>query len=218
MVGQRAAIPFNSSSSDLSPLLVLRPPITSATLGVGHALIASVSVVPECLPLSVEYAAAPEDFESMLVAVGQDEEPLAQVRRANVGRGEQTPLRIEPVVGKVAKDLGEPKANVPRDVLEEGERRVALEEDAEHVGPEMPFVLLAASLARDGKWLAQLRVPGEDEVNLISPPGTVNLLDVSAPNRSAIQRALFLASQENGRREELPLDVHHSPASGNREA
>lgn len=54
--------------------------------GVGHILAAPVSVVPECLPLSVEYAAAPEEASSFVVAVGEHEEPLATVRRSNVGR------------------------------------------------------------------------------------------------------------------------------------
>jgi len=59
----------------------------------------------------------------MPVAVGQHEESLAQLRGADLGRGEQTPLRIEPERGKVAKDVGEPKLNVPRHVLEEDEGR-----------------------------------------------------------------------------------------------
>lgn len=119
------------------------------------------------------------------------------------------------MLGKVAKDLGEPKANVPRDVLEEGERGVALDEDAQDVGPQVPFILLASALAGDAEGLA--RVAGEDEVDLSSPRSTVDLREVPAPHRSSIQRALFLTSQENGRGEEVPLDEQCSPASGYRE-
>jgi hypothetical protein len=138
------------------------------------------------------------------------------MRGANVGRGEQTPLRIEPEVGKVAKDLGEPKAKVAGDVLKEDEAGLALLNDPSHVGPEVPFVLLAEPFAGDGEWLA--RVSGADEVNLVPPPATVKLLKVSAPNRTAVKRALFLASQENGRSEHVPLNEAHSPASGDCEA
>lgn len=38
------------------------------------------------------------------MSVGQDEDPLPLVGSANGGRGEQTPLRIEPEAGKVSKD------------------------------------------------------------------------------------------------------------------
>jgi len=45
---------------------------------------------------------------SIVVVVGQsgnEPEPLASMRGANVGRCEQTPLRIEPEVGKVGEDV-----------------------------------------------------------------------------------------------------------------
>jgi hypothetical protein len=59
------------------------PRLLSLAVGVGQFRAASVSVVPLCRPLSVEYAALPEDFESIAVDVGQDEEPRPTVRRAD---------------------------------------------------------------------------------------------------------------------------------------
>jgi hypothetical protein len=59
----------------------------SRAAGVGHVAnrAASVSVVPECRPLSVEYAAAALDAASPLVGVGHPDgtevEPLSDVRR-----------------------------------------------------------------------------------------------------------------------------------------
>jgi len=53
-VGHIAANPFSSSSFERAPLRAFRPPVVSATLGVGQARCASVKVVPECRPLSVE--------------------------------------------------------------------------------------------------------------------------------------------------------------------
>jgi len=53
---------------------------------------------------------------------GEDEDSLASVRRSDIGRSEHTPFRIEPERGKVGKNVGEPKRNVPCDVLEESQR------------------------------------------------------------------------------------------------
>ena len=61
----------------------------SRAAGVGHVanLAASVNVVPECRPLSVEYPAAPLERESSRVGVGQpdgtEEEALPDVRSAD---------------------------------------------------------------------------------------------------------------------------------------
>lgn len=108
--------------------------------GVGHWRTASVNVVPACLPLSVEYPAAPEELESCLVAVGQHEEPLASVRRSNVRRPNKTPLRIEPERGKVFEHGVESETKVACDVLKENERRFALRDDADDVRPEVALV------------------------------------------------------------------------------
>lgn len=76
-----------------------------------------------------------EEAASVVAAVGQSEEALALVRCADVGRGEQVPFRIEPEVGKIAKNLGEPKRNVASDVLDEEEGSLGFSEDPQDVRP-----------------------------------------------------------------------------------
>lgn len=186
-------------------------PVDTDASGVAHILAASVSVVPECLPLSVEYAAAPEDAASFAVAVGQHEESLAQVRRANIGRGEQTPLRIEPERGNVAKHIGEPKAKVAWDVLEEDDGSSALFDDSSHLGPEVSLVRFSESLAGDGEWLA--RVASNDAIHDATPRSAVEGSEIVG-DRSAIQLRRFHPGHEDGRGKGVPLDVAHGAAVG----
>ena len=140
------------------------------------------------------------------------------MRSSDLGRGEQSPFRIEPERGKVAKDFGEPKRHDPWDVLKEDEGGFALADDSGDVRPQPPFVVGAALLAGAGEGLTKSREAGADEVNLVPPPASVELLDVAAPNRSRIQALVFHPRQENSRREAVPLEKHHSPASWHREA
>jgi len=63
------------------------------------------------------------------------------MRGSNVGRGEHAPLRIKPELGKVAKDVGEPKRKVSSDVLEEGERGSGLGKNAPNLGPEVARIV-----------------------------------------------------------------------------
>lgn len=168
-----------------------------------HPRAASVSVVPECLPLSVEYAAAPEEALSFAVAEGQDEEPLAPMRRADVRRSDKIPLRIEPERGKVGQHSIEPKAKVPGDVLEEDERSSALRDDARDLGPEVPLVSLALSLPGDAEWLAG--VSRNDEIHAAAPALAVEGSEI-VPDRSRIQPRFLHPGHENGRGEGFPLD------------
>lgn len=181
-----------------------RPPF--GTNGVGHMRAESVSVVPACLPLSVEYPAAPEEFESELVAVGQHEEPLASVRRANVRRPDQTPLRIEPERGKVGEDDVKSQPKVSCDVLEENERRVALRDDACDVGPEVSLVVDSELLAGDGEGLAG--VARSDEIHATAPAFAVEGREI-VPHRREIQGRFLHPIHEDGRCEAVPLDVAH---------
>lgn len=178
--------------------------------GVGHARIASVSVVPECRPLSVEYAAAPEDALSFAVAVGQHEESLPSVRRPDFGCGEHTPFRIEPELGKVAKDLGEPKRKMPADVFEEDEHGSALVNDSSDLGPEVSLVGFGALLAGDGEWLT--RVARSDKIHSATPWSAAEGSEIVG-DRSTIQGRVFHPCHEDGRREGVALDVTNGPRS-----
>jgi hypothetical protein len=189
----------------------LAPSFQSRVVGVANIRTASVSVVPECRPLSVEYAAAPEDALSFAVAVGHAEQSLAAMRGANVVRSEQTPLSIEPELGKVAKYLAEPKAKVARDVLEEGERGSALVEDASDFGPQVALVALPEPLAGDAEWLA--RVARSDEIHAATPRSAVEGSEI-VPDRSLIHGLVAHPGHEDGRGEGVPLDVAHGAAVG----
>lgn len=177
-------------------------------MGVGQALIASVNVVPECLPLSVEYPAAPEAFESPAVAVGQHEQPLSPVRGSHLICSETAPLRIEPHFGQVSKDLSEPQANVPWDILEDDELRLALLDDSFDIRPEVPLVLCSLPFPSDRERLT--RISGSDEIHLSTPLSASEGLEI-VPDRSWIQPLLFHPRHEDGRRKGFPLDVANGP-------
>lgn len=184
--------------------------VRSCAVAVGQSLTASVRLVPACItPVVVE--CRPDEAASVVAAVGQHEEPLAQVRRPDLGRAEQTPLRIEPERGKVAKHVGEPKVNVPWDVLEEGERSAALVEDASHFGPQVALIGVAESLTGDAEWLA--RVARSDEIHDATPRSAVEGSEIVG-DRSAIQLRRFHPGHEDGRGEGLALDVAHGAAVG----
>jgi hypothetical protein len=145
----------------------------------------------------------------VLVAVGQHEEPLASVRRSHVGRSKTRPFRIEPALGKLGKDVGEPKRNVSRDVLEEHERGFALVDDSSHVRPEMPLVGVAATLAGDAERLTG--IPCSDEIHDSAPRLAVEGREI-VPDRSAIQGRVFHPRHEHGRGEGFPLDEANGAA------
>jgi hypothetical protein len=179
----------------------------SEARGVLHTRAASVSVVPLCRPLSVEYAAAPEEFASIDVAVGQDPQPLSTVRSPNLGRAEHAPFRMEPQRGKVGKDVGEPKRNVSCDVLEEPKPSARFVEDSAHVRPKVPRVIGSGSTARDAERLAW--VTASDEIHCATPSAAVEGRQI-VPDRSLIQARVRHPLHEHGRREGFPLDVANS--------
>lgn len=103
--------------------------------------------------------------------MGQEEEPLAPVRRTDVGRAEQIPLDIAPELGKVVQDVGEPKRKVSRDVLAEEEPRSAVAEDAQDLGPQVALVIRSAARSGDAERLAW--VSANDEIHCATPGSSV---------------------------------------------
>jgi hypothetical protein len=136
---------------------------------------------------------------------------LAAVWCSDLGRAEQTPLRIEPDRGKVGKHLGEPKVKVPWHVLEEGEVGSGFFEHARDVRPEMPFVVGPAPLAGDAERLAG--VSRNDEIHDATPRSAVEGRKIVGHRRS-IHGRFFHPGHEHGRREGVPLDVAHGPDVG----
>lgn len=186
----------------------------SRAAGVGHIRTArSVNVIPCAL---VAPGLPPEPRESPAVAVGQDPQAVAALRRANGGRAETRPLCIEPESGKVPQHDIESSNGQGRDVLKERQRRDDLGEDPGDLRPEPPVVLGAAASAGAGEGLAG--EAGSDEIHAAAPRAAIEGLDV-VPDRSLIQALVFHPRHEDGRRKGVPLDIAHSPvAASEREA
>lgn len=153
----------------------------------------------------------------MAVAVGQDEQPLSSVRSASVGRGDHSPLRMEPQRGKVSEHGVESQPNVACDVLEADDRRLHLGDDPSDLRPEVPLVVLSSALPGDGEGLA--RVARSDKIHDSTPRAAVEGSEV-VEDRRRIQGRLFHPGHEDGRSEGVPLDDTHNsqPGEGGPEA
>jgi hypothetical protein len=149
-----------SRSSPASPLRSAERDRRLSTCGVGHVLASAdrigrslapaeaVRFVRVSLTLSfdvgvgqsrTEYAAAPEEWLSTAVAVGQYEEAFPEMGCPDLGCREHVPLRIEPERGQVPENLAEPPAAVDRketwDVLQERDAWSYLAKNPCDVGP-----------------------------------------------------------------------------------
>ena len=143
--------------------------------------------------------------------MGEDEEPLALVRRTDFRRREEARRKAVAHVDQSSGDLGKAEAEMMGDVLEEDEGRLDLTDDPRDVRPEMARVLRAPALARDGERLA--RIARSDDVHSIAPWAAVEAGNV-VPDRRRIQGRLFHPGHENGRGVGFPFDMAHSSISG----
>lgn len=128
------------------------------------------------------------------------------MRRSDVARGYNRPLRIEPEAGKIGEPFPEPIAmskSAP-DVFQEEERRSRSNNGATDERPEVALVLGAAAFSGDGE--GRTRKAGDDDLHVASPRASVQACEV-VPDRSRIQGRFFHPSHEDGRREGVPLDV-----------
>jgi hypothetical protein len=105
---------------------------------------------------------------SVAFGVGQKPEALASVGGANVGRGQQTPLRIEPEAGKVGEDVRKPSGshNVG-DVLQEDVAGSNVSDDPRCHRPEVSVIVKATALACPTEGLAG--EAGSDEIHTSTP-------------------------------------------------
>ena len=143
---------------------------------------------------------------SAAFGVGHEPEPFAFVRGANGGRGEQTPFRIEPEVGKVGEDVREPESNKLGDVLQQDESRSHVTDDPCDVRPE-PSIIVNSTLP-SGRRERLAGEAGSDEIHPSTPRATVEG-DQVVPDRSLIQPRLAHPLHEDGRRVGVPLNVSH---------
>ncbi len=126
------------------------------------------------------------------------------------GRGEHTPFRIEPEVGKSREDRIQSVKSKPWDVFKEYEGRLDFADDPLDVGPEPARVGLAELLSGFTERLAwEAR---SDEIHRATPRLAVERRKV-VPDRSLIQGLVFHPRHESGRGIGFPLDVTHSSHS-----
>lgn len=138
--------------------------------------------------------------------VAHEPEAFALVGGANGRRGEQTPLRIEPEVGKIGEDVREPESNKLGDVLQQDESRSHVTDDPCDVRPEPPVIVSSTLPACDRERLAG--EAGSDEIHSATPRATVEGDEV-IPDRSLIQPRLAHPFHEDGRCVGIPLNVSH---------
>lgn len=133
-------------------------------------------------------------------------EPLPAVRGTNVGRGVQTPFRIEPEFGKVTENMGKSCTNNSWDVLQEHVAGFHVADDPCDVGPEPTVVVSSQPLPSRREGLAG--ETGSDEIHSATPCSTVERGEVR-PDRSPIQARLVHPRHESGRCVGVPLNVSH---------
>ena len=145
------------------------------------------------------------------LTMGEDEEPLAPMRRADFRRREEACRKPVAQADQVSGDFGKSEAQMMGDVLEEDERWSDLADDARDVRPEMTGVGRRQPPAGDRERLA--RIARNDDVHAAAPRAAVEAGNV-VPDRRAIQGRVVHPRHEQGRGEGFPLDVTHSAISG----
>jgi hypothetical protein len=90
------------------------------------------------------------------VAVGENEEPLAPVGRADLRRREEARRKPVAHADQVSGDFGKSEAEMMGDVLEEDEGRFAFADDARDMRPEVAWVGRTEPTAGDREWLARV--------------------------------------------------------------
>ena len=128
------------------------------------------------------------------------------VSGANVGRGEQTPFRMEPELGKVVDDERKPGPNKSGDVLQEHESRSHLSHDPGNVRPEPSLIVNTSTLPGCAERLA-VEACGDD-VDVTCPGVTVECRDV-IPDRCSIQGRLTHPRHKSGRCVAVPLNTRN---------
>jgi hypothetical protein len=128
--------------------------------------------------------------------VGQEEETLPSVRSSgSVVRSEQTPLRIEPELGKGLEDIEESVLDESGDILKEDPSGLDSLDGCVDERPQPPVVGLASSLACCTERLA--RETGRDEIHSVAVEVAREGREI-VPDRCAIQGLFFHPRHESG--------------------
>jgi hypothetical protein len=147
--------------------------------------------------------------------VGEHEEPLAPMRRADLRRREEACRKPVAQADQVSGDLGKAEAQMMGDVLEEDEGRGDLADDPGDLRPEVARVVRAAHPAGGRERLA--RIARQQEVHAAAPRSAVEGSKVVPDNR-VIQGRVLHPRHEHGRSEGFPLDVTQSAVPGTGES
>jgi len=196
-VGQSAAAAPNSPPDPLSarPRLGSAPPV--GVFGVGQLLTWFAS----CTPWATVRA---EWVRACAVAVPQDEDPLPEVRRADLRRREQTPLRIEPEIGQGSEYKPESSRKEAWDVLQEHDGGSYVAKHPVDLRPDPTLVLVPLAPTGDAPRLA--REARSDAIHKAAPSASVEGSQV-VPHRRRIQGAVLHARDQDRGRIGFPLHV-----------
>ena len=111
-------------------------PVTQVGSSRPERTIASVSVVPECLPDSALYPAAPLCFESPAVVVGNNPDTVPLVRSANGGSGYTIPERVIPDLSEAPENRVQSARAKGCNVFADDPCREGVRDDPEHLVPK----------------------------------------------------------------------------------
>ena len=175
--------------------------------GVGHILNISVRFPP--LDRVPEQARGVGQLVPL--ADGEDEQPLALVRRTDFRRRKEACRKLVAHADQSAGDFRKAEAEMMGDILEEDEGRLALADDAGDMRPEVARVVGTPAFSRDGERLA--RIARSDDVHRAAPRAAVEAGNV-VPDRRAIQGRVFHPRHESGCGVGFPFDMAHSSISG----
>lgn len=144
------------------------------------------------------------------LADSEDEQAFPLVGCADFRRREEACRKAVAHADQSAGDFGEAEAEMMGDILEEDEGQFDLADDAGDMGPEVPRVVRAATLSRDGERLA--RIARSDDVHRAAPRAAVEGSNV-VPDNSPIQGRVFHPRHESGCGVGFPFDMAHSSIS-----
>lgn len=141
------------------------------------------------------------------VGVGQDEQSLPLVARANFRRRNEARRNLETQVFKVSGDLIESEGDVRGDILEKAQIRFDFPNDSADVGPQMPWIVSSSTSPSARERLAG--ISAHDDMYSSIPGASVEGLEIR-PDRSLIQPTRVHSPEKVRNRKGFPLDVTSS--------
>lgn len=135
--------------------------------------------------------------------MGQDEDPLALMRRTDLCRREQTRRRRVAHVPKLSQDGLKPEGDVASDVFEKHPFGAAFPDDARDVGPEVAGITGTAALSGSTEGLAG--ITGQHRVESAPEGPGVEAAQIG-PDRGRGEVSGTLGRDEDGSWPVLPFD------------